>query len=423
VLTAASIERITKEGVAQIIHYDEGVGTGRLEKLSGGMFGVGLVANVREAYRFLIFNYDPGDEIFVFGFSRGAYSARTFVGFVQHVGPLSRLHAARIDEALDLYRRRLESATGSGDELHKFRAEYASGVCIDSADDQWRCKNIKGYKSGDAPPMRIRYLGVWDTVGGLGVPANLPLSGWMNRKHAFHNVVLTEFVESARHAVATDERRATFPVTPFNDLLGLNAARGSAMDAPDALYQEKWFPGVHGSVGGGGDIRGLSDGALEWVIKGARLAGLKLDTAHGTRIHGFHPNPLAPLINVSKPKFSLTQLMKKDRPGPDAVWQLSSFAVRRWKAPASKLPERATYRPGSLRRVAGLLDQLTLPGPVKGATLATHKVVAGENLSKLAKRYYDDPEQWPRIFDFNRDQLDDPDEIFVGQKLRIPQLS
>lgn len=84
VLTAASIDRIDKKGVAQIIHYDEGVGTGALDSLRGGMFGTGLIDNVREAYRFLVFNYDPGDEIYVFGFSRGAYSARTFVGFIRH---------------------------------------------------------------------------------------------------------------------------------------------------------------------------------------------------------------------------------------------------------------------------------------------------------------------------------------------------
>ena len=87
VLTAASIVRQAPGGIAQIIHYDEGVGTARLEKFLGGMMGAGLTQNIREAYRFLIFNYDPGDEIFVFGFSRGAFSAQTFVGFIRHVAP------------------------------------------------------------------------------------------------------------------------------------------------------------------------------------------------------------------------------------------------------------------------------------------------------------------------------------------------
>ncbi|MGE4339998.1 MAG: DUF2235 domain-containing protein [Pigmentiphaga sp.] len=107
VLTSASISRIDPNGVPQVIHYDEGVGTGDLDQLRGGMFGHGLIENVREAYRFLIFNYDPGDEIYVFGFSRGAFSARTFIGFIRHVGPLHRLHVGRIDEAIELYRDRL----------------------------------------------------------------------------------------------------------------------------------------------------------------------------------------------------------------------------------------------------------------------------------------------------------------------------
>jgi uncharacterized protein (DUF2235 family) len=420
VLTAASVERQARDGMVQIMHYDEGVGTGRLEKMTGGMFGAGLVDNVREAYRFLIFNFDPGDQIYVFGFSRGAFSARTFVGFVRHVGPLSRLHAARIDEALGLYEQRLKGADGASEKMRKFRADYAAAVCIGDEDDAWRCKNVPGYAKGSAPPLKIRYLGVWDTVAALGVPANLPLSGWMNREHEFHDPSVTGFVESMRHAVAIDERRATFPATLCGDLTALNAASGKTPDAPDAPYQEKWFPGVHGGVGGGGDIRGLSDGALGWVLKGAKLAGLKLDVERGSRLHGFKPDPFAPLVNVAKPEFSFTQALKTDRPGPDHVWQVSTAAIRRWKADAGKLPEKARYRPKTLARVAAALDTLTLPGPIAVATMATHVVVPGDTLSKLAAQHYGKALLWPHVFAANRDQIDDPDEIFVGQALRIP---
>jgi uncharacterized protein (DUF2235 family) len=420
VLAAASIERQARDGVVQIIHYDEGVGTGRLEKMSGGMFGVGLVDNVREAYRFLIFNYDPGDEIYVFGFSRGAFSARTFVGFVRHVGPLSRLHAARIDEALGLYEQRLKGADGASDKMRRFRADYAAAVCIGDDDDSWRCQNVPGYEKGKAPPLKIHYLGVWDTVAALGVPANLPFSGWMNREHDFHDPSVTDFVESVRHAVAIDERRATFPATLCGDLTALNAAKGKTVDAPDAPYQEKWFPGVHGAVGGGGDIRGLSDGALGWVLKGAKLAGLKLDVEHGSRIHGFKPDPYAPLVNVKNPKPGLLDKLASDRPGPEHVWQISTAAIRRWKADPGLLPEQARYRPKTLGKVAAALDALTLPGPIAATTMATHAVVSGDTLGKLAVQYYHQASLWPHIFGANRDQIDDPDEIFVGQELRIP---
>lgn len=420
VLAAASIERQARDGVVQIIHYDEGVGTGRLEKMTGGVLGVGLVVNVREAYRFLIFNYDPGDEIYVFGFSRGAFSARTFIGFVRHVGPLSRLHAARIDEALGLYAQRLRDADGASEKMRRFRADYAAAVCIGDDDDSWRCRNVPGYESGSAPVLKIRYLGIWDTVEALGVPAALPLSAWLNRSNAFHDPSVTSFVESARHAVAIDERRSTFPATLCGDLDVLNAAKGKSADAPDAPYQEKWFPGVHGAVGGGGDIRGLSDGALDWVLKGAKLAGLKLDVEHGSRIHGFRPDPYAPLFNKSRRRRSLLQRFSQDRPGPSRVWQVSTSAIRRWKAEAARLPEKALYRPATLDRVAAALDALTLPGPVAEATMAIHVVVSGDTLGKLAVHHYGKASLWPHIFAANRDQIDDPDEIFVGQELRIP---
>ncbi|HYG49220.1 MAG TPA: DUF2235 domain-containing protein [Allosphingosinicella sp.] len=420
VLTAASVERQARDGIVQIMHYDEGVGTGRLERWSGGVFGAGLTDNVREAYRFLIFNYDPGDEIYVFGFSRGAFSARTFIGFVRHVGPLSRLHAARIDEALRLYGKRLKGSEGESEEMRRFRAEYAAAVCIGEDDDSWRCKNVPGYETGSAPPLTIRYLGIWDTVAALGVPAVLPFSGWLNRKHDFHDPSLTNFVESARHAVAIDERRATFPATLCGDLTEINAAKGKTADAPDAPYQEKWFPGVHGSVGGGGDIRGLSDGALDWVLKGAKLAGLKLDVDYGSRVHGFRPDPFAPIVNLTRPKSGLLQKVARDRPGPKHAWQVSTAAVRRWKAAPGSLPEAAPYRPGTLARAAAALDALTLPGPVAASTMTTHVVVSRDSLGKLAQHYYGKASLWPNIFAANRDQIDDPDEIFVGQELRIP---
>ncbi|HYI41990.1 MAG TPA: DUF2235 domain-containing protein [Allosphingosinicella sp.] len=420
VLTAASIEREARDGTVQIIHYDEGVGTGALDKVTGGVFGAGLVSNVREAYRFLIFNYDPGDEIYVFGFSRGAFSARTFIGFVRHVGPLSRLHVARIDEALGLYEQRLGDADGAGERMRRFRADYSAEVCIGADDDSWRCENVPGYIAGQAPPLRIRYLGAWDTVEALGVPGMLWISRWTNRGNAFHDPSITDFVESVRHAVAIDERRSTFPATLCGDLDVLNAAKGKTSDAPDAPYQEKWFPGVHGSVGGGGDIRGLSDGALDWVLKGAKLAGLKLDIKEGSRIQAFAPDPFAPLVNRSRFKSGFLDRLSRDRPGPGQIWQVSTAAIRRWKADASTLPEKKRYRPKSLARVAAELDELTLPGPVAESTMTTHRVALSDTLGRIAQLHYGKASLWPDIFDANRDQIDDPDEIFIGQTLRIP---
>lgn len=416
VLTAASIQR-SDDGVPQIIHYDEGVGTGPLDKHTGGMFGTGLVENVREAYRFLVFNYDPGDEIFVFGFSRGAFSARTFVGFLRHVGPLRRLHVGRIDEALELYKARLDRKTGAGDALRRFRASYADAVCIGAADDAWRCANVPGYAKGSSPELRVRYLGVWDTVGALGWPELLPGSDWLNREHGFHDPSLDAFVENARHALAIDERRSLFPPVTFGDITALNRARGFEPDDRKAPYQERWFPGTHGSVGGGGDVRGLSDDALAWVLKGAKAAGLGLDTVNGTRIHGLQPNPLAPLVNETDPQWSATQIFKSDREGPLHLWQLSDSAIRRWRSTVGK-----PYRPDSLDRVRPELERLgpwTFTAPTD--LIATEVVKPGDTLGLYARRYYDDWKLWKHIHAANEDVAPDPDDIFPGQRIRIPK--
>lgn len=423
VLTAASIQRTTEDKISQIIHYDEGVGTGDVEHLSGGMFGVGLVEHVRNAYRFLIFNYDPGDEIFVFGFSRGAFSARSFIGFIRHVGPLRRLHAGRIDEALELYRHRLDEKDGAEDDLRQFRADFSSDVCIGKSDDAWRCENIPNYTTGSAPIMSIRYLGVWDTVSALGVPECFPFSMELNREHRFHDATLDDFVENARHAVAIDERRTLFPSVPLGTVSELNRVRGYTDEDVKAPYQERWFPGVHGSVGGGGDIRGLSDEALAWVLKGAKIAGLHLDTERGTRIDGFHPDWKAPLVNVKHPELSATQLLHHDRAGPERVWQMSTSAIRRWQAPETELPDRQKYRPKTLARVEEELAALPVWKFVPPTDLIeTVTVRRGDTLSALALKFYGNANKYPIIYEANRDVLDDPDDLFDGQLIRIPRL-
>ncbi|MBB3693528.1 uncharacterized protein (DUF2235 family) [Sphingomonas sp. BK580] len=273
-----------------------------------------------------------------------------------------------------------------------------------------------------APQLRVRFLGVWDTVGALGVPEKLPFSGWFNREYDFHDPSLDAFVESARHAVAIDERRELFPVVSFGDLTQLNRSAGVEPDHPDAPYQEKWFPGVHGAIGGGGDIRGLSDDALVWVLAGASKAGLKLDTANGTRIHGFKPDALAPLANESKPEWSATQLLRDDRDGPRHVWQVAQAAQRRWRTPAHRLGGEP-YRPDTLKHVAAELNAMgmwTFEPPAD--VLAVELVKPSDTLSHYAHRHYGDASLWRTIFKANIDTLDDPDEIFPGQEIRIPRL-
>lgn len=418
VLTAASIERLTSKGVTQIIHYDEGVGTGQREKYTGGIFGAGLDVNLREAYRFLLFNYDPSDEIFVFGFSRGAFTARTFVGLLRHVGPLRRLHVDRIDEAIALYKAR-NASIQKRDDLQRFKARYADSVCTVAADDAWRCANIEGYEAGSAPFLKIKFLGVWDTVAAMGVPAVFPGNRWLNRKHHYHDTSVDGFVEFARHAVAIDERRATFPATLAEGFDALNRSRDFKPEDPKAPYQERWFPGVHGSVGGGGDIRGLSDASLAWVLEGAKQAGLRLDTSRGTRIHGFAPDATAPLLNITGGKPGFMDLLQADRPGPTHAWQVHRSAQRRWQKAAS---DGAIYRPTTLALAKAELDAIPANDFVAPTDVADIVLVErNDNLFNIAKRVWDNGNLFPLIFDANRDTLDDPNIVFEGQRLRIPQ--
>ena len=131
--------------------------------------------------------------------------------------------------------------------------------------------------------------------------------------------------------------------------------------SPTAPYQQVWFPGGHGSVGGGGERRGLSDGALLWIWEGASQAGLEFDLGPGSRFSTLRPSHLEKLDNHERPAAGLIgtlleNLPKGDRlPGPVALHEVSSIARLRWQEAATNLPEGRPYRPPTLSRVAGEL--------------------------------------------------------------------
>lgn len=241
------------DDIQQIVYYGEGVGTGNsLDKISGGAFGKGIEENIFGAYRFLIANYEPDDELYFFGFSRGAYTARSVCGMVRKCGILSREHVNRYIEALDLYR---SGEHPDQDGPREFRRKYS----VNSEN-----------------PTPIKFIGVWDTVGALGIP----LRGlrWMTRdKYQFHDTELSGSVKFACHALAIDERRAPFEPTLW-----------AFQPKPGQVIEQAWFPGVHSNVGGGYEDHSLSDHALEWIISKAQEAGLAVDA----RVE--HAHPLAP---------------------------------------------------------------------------------------------------------------------------------
>jgi uncharacterized protein (DUF2235 family) len=436
-LTAESILPLgSADGnIAQLIYYHEGVGTGKWDRISGGAFGAGLLRNIVDAYRFLIFNYTAGDELYVFGFSRGAYTARSFVGLVATCGILSRRNVGKVTDAVKLYHTRNASSEFLN-QMMNFRSSCCdTGVCVSDSEISWRSESISGFDPDKATRLRVRYLGVWDTVGALGIPASFSLLTFLNRhKYEFHDVSLSPFVESARHAVAIDERRKDFLPALWDNLDELNSSAHVAVDADDAPYLQRWFPGTHSSVGGGGERRGLSDQCLDWILDGARRQGLVLDVGPSSRIYEMKPDYTEFLENAQSPGFlyrAMKAVAPKDRlPGPTRVSDVGTSAKRRWASPAEALADKQLYRPKSLDHVADALSKIDpaslrvnvvdVPALVV-RNFAIYIVQPGDTLTAIAYRFYGDAQKYKLIYDLNG-KLESPDKIYAGQSLRIPQL-
>lgn len=446
-LTAAAVCNTSPTG-PQIVYYDEGVGSTRNDAFKGGAFGAGLYDKVVEAYKFLVFNYEPGDDIFIFGFSRGAYTARSFAGLIHHVGVVNSCFADQIKVATALYQKRDAGNPSNGlGVLTAFRRQFVLDCCANDEDLAWRKDNIVGFDPNRVPVVRIRYIGVWDTVKTIGssVFGDRDDDGEFDEAE-FHDHHLHSSVDSARHAVALDERRKKFNVTLWDNVDAVNLARGFAVDAPDRPYQQLWFPGDHGSVGGGGDVRGLSDEGLEWVLDGAKAAGLALDTSTVSRIYGIRPDILAPLENSSKTDWSVASigmklLPKADRAGPTAMHEVAQSSILRWAAPKDTLPERQPYRPGSLESIAlqmdaagsdfaewefrarggyAEVDQDLSDIKVDDRAFRRHAVRLGETLGVIARDQLGDAKRKAEILAINRTAILDPDRLYVGQVLNLP---
>ncbi len=271
-----------EDGDIQIVHYIEGLGTRRWERLLGGGFGFGISDNIKDAYRFIVSNYDPGDRLFLIGFSRGAFTARSIAGLINNVGILRREKLHLVNAAYDHYRDRAEEWRPRGGKSIDFRAQNSH------------------------PDPKIAFLGVWDTVGALGAPFGLVL-GFLTDllfKTKFHDVTLSPIVESAYHAMAIDERRWPFRPTlwAWHPTHQQRIAAFLARNAPPP-YEQRWFPGVHSDVGGGYETTGLSDCALAWMIDKAQAHGLSVDSSGGG--WPIKPDPLAPMHDSQRPYYRL----------------------------------------------------------------------------------------------------------------------
>jgi uncharacterized protein (DUF2235 family) len=267
-------QREDADPLQQVVGYFAGVGTMPVEILGGGAFGLGLSRNIRTAYRFVRDNWRPGDELYIFGFSRGAYTARSLGGFIERVGWLDQ--DEWVDAAYLWYRLSRSGSDGTEPPL----LAQILGPLI---------------RTHTAEPIGVTFLGVFDTVGALGIPfqsadvaADLGVDRILDRVglsalgrvvgaiedrvrrpiEGFHDTELGAHVKNAYHALAVDERRGPFLPTLWTKV------------PATSTVEQAWFAGVHGDVGGNyhdaPDDERLALIPLLWMMEKAVALGLDL---------------------------------------------------------------------------------------------------------------------------------------------------
>ncbi|WP_428925389.1 DUF2235 domain-containing protein [Marinibacterium sp. SX1] len=344
-----------RTGPGQVSVYFPGVGTEgdfatvigqTINKYGGGAFGWGLNQRIKEAYAWLARQYTPGDEIFIFGFSRGAYTARSLAGMIRKAGFPPDVTRGSVNRAFRLYKQPGRNNGPDKRHIQEARRRLSPGFATSADDLAWR----RSLGDDGAALVRIAYLGIWDTVGALGIPQRIAgsLDKIINFRHEFHDTELSSLIGSARHAVSVDERRAFYPPALWDNLGTLSSKVGQGADdiRPDRRYQQMWFAGDHGTIGGSGidgELRKVSAVTLQWVLDGAVNAGLWLDPA--VQVPDVAPDPTAATDILSNTELDKTPARFLEwRTQLDKPYALSPSVDARIAA-------HANYRPLSLRKV------------------------------------------------------------------------
>ena len=275
------LARFLKKSNTQIVFYDPGVGTlatGVMRKVKEkfqSATGHGLQQNLLDGYTFLMENYRAGGKVYLFGFSRGAYTARALAGFIYRVGLLKKQHKNLLPYALDAYNNK----------------------------DFKVMSQLRGNFSNDCSS---HFIGVWDTVGSLIRIAS---------KYEYYDTSLNPDTEYGYHAVSIDEKRKRFPVTLWN----LNNR------SRNQTIEQIWFAGVHSDVGGGYKEAGLSDITLQWMINKASMQGLQFINMKGL----INPDAFGQIHDERKKKLHWRLSRPVDRPMPDDAKQVHPTVYQR----------------------------------------------------------------------------------------------
>jgi hypothetical protein len=248
------------ERIKQIAYYHDGVGTdeNKVMKIIGGAFGFGLNRIIIELYIFLVNNYEPGDKVYLFGFSRGSYTIRLLAGVITSFGIIKKdNYIEKSDQDL---REDVTALLKKYKELQKTKKSGPQG------------KITSNIYSTHENSHTIEFIGVWDTVDAYGIPSDLLAKVFdklFNTSFRYHDRTLSSDVLMARHALALDEKRRVFSPVLWDE---------ASLEDHENI-QQVWFCGTHSNVGGGYPKQGLAWTSLEWMLEEAKKAGLFFD--HG----------------------------------------------------------------------------------------------------------------------------------------------
>jgi uncharacterized protein (DUF2235 family) len=243
-------------GAPQLVYYEKGV-----SGLLGGTSGKGIDTDIIAAYEWLVDHYDPGDDIFIFGFSRGAYTARSLAGFVAKCGLLKSGGALGVTQLYARYRSK-DART-----LWALLDAQEHGTLADATLEE---RLMLKY----AMPVHIKVVGVWDTVGDMGIP-------WLSFEGlrfwsplGFMSTGLRRPIENGFHALAIDEHRQLFSPTLWTVRHTATPDADAPPPRPLSSVEQRWFVGAHANVGGGYPSDLLPQIPLRWMMKKASLHGL-----------------------------------------------------------------------------------------------------------------------------------------------------
>ena len=249
-----------KDGKPQLVYYEVGV-----NGVMGGIFGKGLDENIRSAYEWLIENYNVGDEIFIFGFSRGAFTARALAGLVAIEGILKAGAPIGVTELFDRYKK------GNEESIWKLKVIEASGDADKLTEqEKWLLKYSQ--------PADVKVIGVWDTVGSVGLAAG-NIEGISRSQFDYLQTGLRIHMLNGYHALAIDEHRADFAPTLWD--VHHPKDPNAVIAKPRSLesIEQRWFVGAHANVGGGYETDLLAQAPLRWMMKKAESQGLAFRSA------------------------------------------------------------------------------------------------------------------------------------------------